>query len=76
MSTGWTLRSCRPPAPLNPIGLTWAESLSILHALNAHATVVGIDCVELSPVAGLHMADFAVAKLLYKAISYGILSPF
>ena len=58
-----------------PDGLTWAESLSILRALNAHATVVGIDCVELSPVAGLHMADFAVAKLLYKAISYAIFSP-
>jgi len=58
-----------------PDGLTWAETLSILRALNAHATVIGVDCVELSPAVGLHMADFAVAKLLYKAISYAIFSP-
>jgi agmatinase len=31
-----------------------------------------MDCVELAPRPGLHMADFAVAKLLYKALSYAI----
>jgi agmatinase len=53
-----------------PDGLTWAETLDILRALNLHATVVGMDCVELAPAPGLHLAEFAVAKLVYKAISY------
>lgn len=53
-----------------PDGLTWAETLDILRTLTQHATVVGLDCVELAPVDNLHAADFAVAKLLYKTISY------
>ncbi|MFO7634662.1 MAG: agmatinase [Caldilinea sp.] len=53
-----------------PDGLTWTEALDILRTLTAHATVVGMDCVELAPAPGLHMADFAVAKLVYKAMSY------
>jgi len=53
-----------------PDGLTWLETLDILRTLNAHATVVGMDCVELAPAPWLHMAEFAVAKLVYKAISY------
>lgn len=53
-----------------PDGLTWQETLEILRMLNEHAEVIGIDCVELAPLPGLHMADFAVAKLVYKAISY------
>jgi len=53
-----------------PDGLTWAEALDILRTLTQHATVVGLDCVELAPVDNLHAADFAVAKLLYKTISY------
>jgi agmatinase len=53
-----------------PDGLTWSETLNILRTLNAYATVIGMDCVELAPAPGLHMAEFAVAKLVYKAISY------
>jgi agmatinase len=53
-----------------PDGLTWRETLAILRTVTAHAEVVALDCVELAPTAGLHMADFAVAKLLYKTISY------
>lgn len=53
-----------------PDGLTWREALDILRTLAAHAEVIGLDCVELAPVDGLHMADFAVAKLVYKTISY------
>ncbi|GIV70062.1 agmatinase [Caldilinea sp.] len=53
-----------------PDGLTWRETLEILRTLNEHADVIGMDCVELAPSPGLHMADFAVAKLIYKAISY------
>jgi agmatinase len=53
-----------------PDGLSWAETLDILRALCRTAEVVGMDFVELAPYPGQHAADFAVAKLLYKAISY------
>ena len=53
-----------------PDGLTWRETLDIVRTLSQHATVAGLDCVELAPAAGQHAADFAVAKLLYKTISY------
>ncbi|HHY57038.1 MAG TPA: agmatinase [Chloroflexi bacterium] len=56
-----------------PDGLTWMETLDILRTLNKHATVVGMDCVELAPAPGLHLAEFAVAKLVYKAISYSLM---
>ena len=52
-----------------PDGLTWRETLDILRTLTAHAEVIGLDCVELAPADGLLMADFAVAKLVYKTIS-------
>lgn len=55
-----------------PDGLTWPETLDILRTLTQHAQVVGMDCVELAPVAGLHAADFAVAKLVYKAMTYAL----
>jgi agmatinase len=57
-----------------PDGLTWPEALAILRTLTQHASVIGMDCVELAPSPGLHMADFAVAKLIYKAISYSMLN--
>ena len=53
-----------------PDGLTWNEALMILRTVTQHATVIGLDCVELAPAENLHMANFAVAKLLYKTISY------
>lgn len=57
-----------------PDGLTWAEALEVVRRTVREAgAVVGIDCVELSPVPGLHMAEFAAAKLLYKAISYALI---
>ena len=58
-----------------PDGLTWRETLDVLRTLNEHAEVIGMDCVELAPSPGLHMADFAVAKLIYKAISYTMMRP-
>ena len=53
-----------------PDGLTWSETLQILRTLADNATIVGMDCVELAPQDNLHAADFAVAKLIYKTISY------
>ncbi len=57
-----------------PDGLTWRETLDILRIVAQEATIVGLDCVELAPIAGQHASDFAVAKLVYKAITYAIAS--
>lgn len=57
-----------------PDGLTWTEALEVLRlATRESQAVVGIDCVELAPVPGLHLAEFAAAKLLYKAISWALI---
>lgn len=53
-----------------PDGLTWRETLEIVRTVANHARIVGVDCVELAPQPGLHAADFAVAKLVYKVMSY------
>jgi agmatinase len=53
-----------------PGGLTWAQALDIIRTTARGATIVGVDCVELAPLPGLHHADFAVAKLLYKTMTY------
>lgn len=57
-----------------PDGLTWRQTLEILRIACEGGRVVGLDCVELAPVEGLHGADFATAKLVYKAISYAMAS--
>jgi len=56
-----------------PDGLSWSEALAILRAVAEHAEIMGLDCVELAPMPGHHASDFAVAKLVYKAISYAML---
>ena len=56
-----------------PGGLSWRQALALLRTVASAAdAVVGIDCVELAPRPGLHAADFAVAKLLYRAISLAV----
>jgi agmatinase len=55
-----------------PNGLSWREALDIIRATAAEGSIVGVDCVELAPQPGLHHADFAVAKLLYKTITYAM----
>jgi agmatinase len=55
-----------------PDGLTWNETLDLVRTVSEHAEIVGIDCVELAPHPGQHAADFAVAKLLYKVITYAM----
>lgn len=55
-----------------PDGLTWRQTLEIIRVVAQHAPIIGLDCVELAPSPGLHAADFAVAKLLYKTITYAI----
>ena len=55
-----------------PDGLSWTEAIDVLRTVAGTAQIVGIDCVELAPGPGLHAADFAVSKLLYKAITYAM----
>ena len=56
-----------------PGGLSWQQATALLETVAAAAgRIVGIDCVELAPSPGLHAADFAVAKLLYRAISLSL----
>ena len=56
-----------------PDGLTLGARRSTSSARRRRAAaIVGIDCVELAPQPGLHHADFAVAKLLYKTITYAM----
>jgi agmatinase len=57
-----------------PGGLSWQQAMLLLDTIaGAAGAVVGIDCVELAPVPGAHWADFAVAKLLYRAMSLAVL---
>ncbi len=55
-----------------PDGLNWTEALNIVRTVTQTAQIAGIDCVELAPIPGLHASDFAVAKLLYKCITYAM----
>jgi agmatinase len=55
-----------------PDGLTWPETLAILRTVAESAQIIALDCVELAPHPGQHAADFAVAKLLYKTITYAL----
>ncbi len=51
-----------------PGGLEWYQTLALLESVAAQRRVVGLDVVELAPAFGLHMAEFAAARLTYQAI--------
>ncbi|MFN8177003.1 MAG: agmatinase [bacterium] len=53
-----------------PGGLGWWDALELLREVFARRRVVGMDVVELAPSPGLHGADFAVARLVAKMLSY------
>ncbi len=55
-----------------PGGLSWEQALAIVRAVGGASRVAAMDCVELAPRPGLHMADFAAAKLLYRALTAAI----
>ena len=52
-----------------PGGLSWHQMLDTIRLVAAHSHVAAFDCVELSPIAGLHAPNFAAAKLVYKTLS-------
>lgn len=57
-----------------PGGLGWWDVLELLRELFARRQVVGMDVVELAPVPGLRVAEFATARLIAKMLSYRALT--
>jgi agmatinase len=53
-----------------PGGLSWYEILDILRPIFKSHNIVGIDIVELCPLAGNNISEFTAAKLLYRLIGY------
>ena len=53
-----------------PGGLDWFRALEILRKVFARRSVVGMDVVELAPVPGSMVSDFAVARLVAKMLCY------
>ncbi len=53
-----------------PGGLGWYETLTLLRGLFGSKNVVGCDVVELAPIPGQNVSEFATAKLIYKLIGY------
>lgn len=52
-----------------PGGLSWHQMLDAVRLVAAHSRVAAFDCVELSPIPGLHAPNFVAAKLVYKTLS-------
>lgn len=52
-----------------PGGLFWYDAIDIIRTVAREGNVIGFDCVELSPIPGLHAPNFLAAKLVYKTIS-------
>jgi agmatinase len=52
-----------------PGGLGWDQTLDILCTIAGSSWIVAMDCVELAPRPGLHMAEFAVARLLHETVN-------
>jgi len=53
-----------------PGGLSWYQILDLFKEICRHSTIVGMDVVELCPMAGQAHADVLAAKLVYKMIGY------
>ncbi|MGH2570613.1 MAG: agmatinase, partial [bacterium] len=53
-----------------PGGLGWWDVLDLLRAVFAARNVVGMDLVELAPVPGSRVSDFAAARLVAKMLTY------
>lgn len=49
----------------SPGGINWREAQFILESCAKGHRIVGLDIMELAPIAGLHHADFTAAKLAH-----------
>lgn len=68
------LDPCVVPTVGTPVpgGLLWHETLAFLRALFESKTVVSADVVELCPVPGQVIGDFAAARLAYKIAGHAL----
>lgn len=57
-----------------PGGLRWYDVLALMKAVCSRRKVVGLDVVEMCPVANQWAPDFLAAKLIYKILSYRFLA--
>jgi agmatinase len=53
-----------------PGGGFWHETLQFLGRVFQQKRVVGMDVVELAPIAGLHAPDFLAARLVHRCFGY------
>ncbi len=53
-----------------PGGLSWYQILNLFKEICRYTTIVGMDVVELCPMAGQTHADVLAAKLVYNMIGY------
>lgn len=51
-----------------PGGMSWYQTMELMEALFQKCRVVGMDVVELAPIAGTHAPDFMTAKFIYRSI--------
>lgn len=59
-----------------PGGLHWYQLLDLFREICQRTTIVGMDVVELCPMAGQTRADFLAARLVYKMIGYRFCAEF
>ena len=53
-----------------PGGLSYYQVLTLLKTVAQRGPIVGLDLVELSPIAGQRVSEFTAARVLYKALGY------
>ena len=53
-----------------PGGLDWYQVIGLIREVFRSREVIGLDIVELAPIAGIMGPDVLAAKLAYKAIGY------
>lgn len=56
----------------SPGGLTWKETEFILERCVHDHEVIGLDVAELSPIAGLHHADYTAARLAHLLMALAV----
>ena len=53
-----------------PGGGFWHETMRFLGYVFQEKTVVGMDVVELAPIANFHAPDFVIARLVHRCLGY------
>ena len=53
-----------------PGGFQWYEALKLFKAVCARKKVVGVDLMEVAPIAGSNITELAASKLIYRLMGY------